>query len=628
MSTSAMAKRRGKPEETAPPGAPAEPPRRPNAPSQELVNEARAAFEAAWPSALSVFSPYTRLPEPILCANYAEEVAEGLEGSFAMIRMRDERIVIGLEQIAALGLAPHAHAILAHEVGHYVHAPGTLREHVRLHDRMRRTLSDGLGRYTGLVSNLYTDLLLNDRLQRDRLAEIAAVYRALRPAEASDLWAVYLRAYERLWLLPPCSLGPEPSLDGQADADLIARVVRHFRDDWLTGAASFALVVEPYLGRLRSDEPATAPWLDTAATSVGEGAIPEGLIEDDFDPLDVPHPAMDERLHEVAGTLDDEEGDERAEGRAPDASSRSAASRSARGDGRVDRRKVVRSPAQWIELLAAVGVRRDGKELVARYYRELALPHVIPFPTERVERAGDPLPEGLDPWEPGGPLESIDWLESLLRSPLVVPGVTTVERSYGIAEGGEPERRPPDLYLGIDCSGSMGNPAYQLAYPVLAGVVLLLSALRAGASVMVCLSGEWQGSGKFTQTDGFIRDEAALLAKITDYLGTGASFGLPRLATTFGPQFRRDRPVHVVVISDSDLFGEIGGTRDGWAIAKRAVAQARGGASAVLRIAPVPYYDDSLASLRGAGIEPHLVASEEELVTFARAFARKTYQRS
>jgi hypothetical protein len=339
----------------------------------------------------------------------------------------------------------------------------------------------------------------------------------------------------------------------------------------------------------------------------------------------VPHPAMDERLAEATGTLDDGDDALEKEGRASDSPERSAASRSVRGDGRVDRRKVVRSPAEWIKLLGSVGVKRSGPELVARYYRELALPHVIPFPTERVERAGDPLPEGLDPWEPGGPLESIDWLETLLRSPLVVPGVTTVERSYGVAEGGEPERRAPDLYLGIDCSGSMGNPAHQLAYPVLAGVVLVLSALRAGASVMVCLSGEWHGSGRFTETDGFVRDEAALLGKITDYLGTGASFGLPRLATTFGPKFRRERPVHVVVISDSDLFGEIGGTKNGWTIAKEAVAKARGGATAVLRIVAAPYYEENLASLRRAGIEPHLVASEEELVTFARAFAKKTY---
>src|SRR5262249_10822604 len=144
-----------------------------------------------------------------------------------------------------------------------------------------------------------------------------------------------------------------------------------------------------------------------------------------------------------------------------------------------DRRTVKRGPKEYLDLLRSAGVTVSEKELLARYYRELALPHVIPFPSQRIERAGDPLPEGLDAWEAGSPLERIDWLETLLRSPIVIPGLTTVERSYGVAEGGEPERRVPDLYVGIDCSGSMGNPAYQLTYPVVAGVVLALSALRA-----------------------------------------------------------------------------------------------------------------------------------------------------
>ena len=183
--------------------------------------------------------------------------------------------------------------------------------------------------------------------------------------------------------------------------------------------------------------------------------------------------------------------------------------------------------------MRAVGVRREPGELVGRYYRELAMPHVLPFPAQRLARVGDPLPEGLDPWEAGSGLEAIDWFESLARSPVVIPGVTTVQRAFGVTEGGEPETRPPDLYVGIDCSGSMGNPSKTLAYPVVAGVVLTLSALRAGARVMACLSGEWHGQGQFTETAGFLRDERALLGVLTDYLGTGCSFGLPRLVKTF-----------------------------------------------------------------------------------------------
>ena len=52
------------------------------------------------------------------------------------------------------------------------------------------------------------------------------------------------------------------------------------------------------------------------------------------------------------------------------------------GDGRPDRRKVARGPAEWLDLMRAVGVRREPRELVGRYYRELAMPHVLPFPVQ------------------------------------------------------------------------------------------------------------------------------------------------------------------------------------------------------------------------------------------------------
>jgi hypothetical protein len=276
-------------------------------------------------------------------------------------------------------------------------------------------------------------------------------------------------------------------------------------------------------------------------------------------------------------------------------------------------------------MLRTSGVKCSEREMVARYYRELALPHLIPFPTQLLQRAADPLPEGLEVWQPGSAMARIDWMQTLLRSPLVVPGVTTVERSYGQTQGGEPERRPPDLYVGIDCSGSMGNPAVKLAYPVLAGVVLALSAMRAGARVMACLSGEWHGRGEHTETAGFIRDESKLLAVLTDYLGTGASFGLPRLAVTFAEQPRRRRPAHLLVVSDSDLFREIDGTQGGWEIARRAVERAGGGATAVLRLSGHAHHRQWLDKLAEVGFSTHCVSSEEQLVDFARTFARRTF---
>lgn len=457
-------------------------------------------------------------------------------------------------------------------------------------------------------------MLLNDRLVRSGAADIAAVFVALRREETSDLWSLYTRTYERLWGLPRGTLGPPPSEKIDADADLAARIARLFRDDFMAGGPSYALLLEPYLQTLPTDREVLPAWLDTAATSVGD-AIPDGLVLDDWSPEDVRHPAVD-------GRITDSPEEDGAERQASDVG------RSSRGDGRPDKRSVARGPREWLDLMRSVGVRGGDRELVARYYRELAMPHVIPFPVERIARAGDPLPEGTEAWEPGSPLERIDWSATLMTSPVVIAGVTTVERTYGTTEGGEPELRPPDLYVGIDCSGSMGNPAYQLAYPVLAGVVLALSALRAGSKVMVCLSGEWHGVGKFVETDGFIRDEKKILSVLVDYLGTGASFGLPRLVKTFVEAPKRARPTHIVVVSDSDLFGEIDGTERGFDLAARATENAGGGGTAVLRLASEASYGEPLAKLRTAGFQSAIVTSEEELVDFARAFSRRTFARS
>jgi len=584
----------------------------------------QAKFEAAWPAALAAYSPYTRLPDPIWCRTREDEKREGLEGSFAMIRMKDDRIVVSLRDIAVRDLGDHAQAILAHEVGHYVHAPGTLEAQVRLLDRIRRTLPPELRQHAGLVANLYTDLLLNDRLQRSGAADVAAVYKALRNDGGDALWSWYTRTYERLWALPGNTLTAPPKPEIELDADLGARLVRHFRDHWLDGAAEFTLLVERYLPDMGRTQPVLPPWMDTVGDGLGE-RIPDGLIEDDFDPAKVKHPMYDERLNGgMPGGGGKGKGEDGQEGQTENDSG-AASGAATRGDGRPDTRTVTRGPAEWLELMHAAGVKREHSELLGHYYRELAMPHVIPFPSQKIEHAGDPLPEGLDPWEAGSPLERIDWNETLVRSPVVIPGVTTVERSYGVAEGGEPERRVPDLYVGIDCSGSMGNPAYQLSYPVVAGVVLVISALRAGARVMACLSGEWQGQGNFTQTEGFVRNEKKLLGVLTGYLGTGSSFGLTRLVQTFVAAPPRKRPAHLVVVSDSDLFSEIETTKNGWDLAKRAVERAGGGATAVLRLDNAPRYADWLGKMSGAGFDCHLVASEKELVDFARAFARKTF---
>ena len=120
--------------------------------------------------------------------------------------------------------------------------------------------------------------------------------------------------------------------------------------------------------------------------------------------------------------------------------------------------------------------------------------------------------------------------------------------------------------------------------------------------------------------------QAELLGVLTDYLGTGASFGLSRLVDTFVTPGPLPRKTHILIVSDSDLFGEIGGTEGGWETLAKAVRNAGGGATAALNLSRnVASYAGPLQQLRDAGVDPHLVSNEAELVDFARAFARRTY---
>jgi hypothetical protein len=215
----------------------------------------------------------------------------------------------------------------------------------------------------------------------------------------------------------------------------------------------------------------------------------------------------------------------------------------------------------------------------------------------------------------------VDWTATLVASPVVIPGLTTFERVEGTSEGGEPERKPLDLYVGIDCSGSMGNPAVHVSYPVLAGAVVGLSALRSGARVMACLSGE---PGEFSQTEGFVRSESEVLRILTGYHGTGYAFGIERLRAAFLQGPARERPTHILVVSDSDLFHMLKEVRDAWDVAAQAIGQAGGGATAVLQMTANEYGKD-VARLEGLGWTVHRVRTKEDLVVFARAFARARY---
>ncbi|HEY3449199.1 MAG TPA: hypothetical protein VGK67_22775 [Myxococcales bacterium] len=562
-------------------------------------------WRAAWEPALEAWSKFTKLQDPRWCLAVEDEKRERLSSSFAMIRLDDHAVVISLRQIEQEGLQEFGKEILAHEIGHHVYAPGDLRDNARLIARIRRALPTREG-YAGLVGNLYTDLLINDRLQRGAGLDLAGVFKKLKKPGGDALWTLYQRIYENLWKLPRTTLvDAEDDPRVRTDADLGARVVRAYAKDWLGGAGRFAALLFPYIRDLPQQQGARGQWLDTEGCGAGD-EIPDGLSEIDED--------------EETGALHPSE-DPALTGLSEEVSSAEHPGKSGGAETHGGRKNRYRDPAAYVQLMASLGVKATAKDLVMRYYRERAVPHLIPFPVKLRRQAADPLPEGLDVWDVGSPISQVDWSGTLANSPLVIPGVTTLERTYGTTEGSDPERVPLDLYVGIDCSGSMLNPAVGLSFPVLAGAVVTLSALRAKAKVMACLSGE---PGRHAQTNGFVRTEREVLSVMTDYLGTGYAFGILRLKETFLDGEPMPRPTHILIVSDSDFFYMLKEVKTGWEIARQAAERARGGATAVLQI-DVRACQDDVDRLEQLGWKVHPVSDMSQVVAFAREFARARY---
>lgn len=570
-----------------------------------------AAWRAAWPEALAAWSSYTLLREPVYAHSKGVARDAGFGGGeLAAIRLLDQAVIVNFERIRALGLQGDAKAILAHEIGHHVFVPGNLTDNARLLATIGKALP-GLPEPTAMmVANLWADLLINDRLQRGGRADMAAVYRRLAVPEADAAWTVYTRTMEHLWRLPAGTLTPKDvSPEQDADAALLARIVRAFASDWLAGARRFAAVLYPHLAQdleARREARAQAAGLGDLQKA---GSAPPGEKDAEAIPDGLTSIEPGEEEGQGGDLLPDLEDSDRPPPKEPSRT---------RSEGQC------RQPYQYGQLLRALGLALDDTEITARYYRERALPHLIPFPTRRVPAAADPLPEGLEPWLPGEPLERLDVFQSVLGSPVLVPGVSTVQRVYGETQGFEAAPRPVDLDIYVDCSGSMPNPVAELSYLALAGTILALSALRAGARVHATL---WSGAGQFDETRGFIRDEKRVLAVICGYIAGGTTFPLHVLRDTYASRSPQDPPAHIVVISDDGadtMLANDERRRPGAEICAAALARARGGGTLVLNIDRARTWLPQQA-LEQLGFRVYRVSRWEDLVEFARRFVQDTY---
>jgi hypothetical protein len=178
----------------------------------------------------------------------------------------------------------------------------------------------------------------------------------------------------------------------------------------------------------------------------------------------------------------------------------------------------------------------------------------------------------------------------------------------------------------------MPNPQHALSFPTLAGAILCLSALRAGASVQITV---WSGKQQVTSTAGFTRDAQQALRVLISYFGGGTQFPLPTLRATYLAAQRRKRPAHLLVISDdgvTTLFDDDEQGMAGWDLLRAALDSAGGGATFVLNLpeqweARAFHHSDLLLRARAElGVQIFRIDGWEQLLQFAQEFSRRAYQ--
>ncbi|MCH8498680.1 MAG: DUF58 domain-containing protein [Marinobacter sp.] len=573
-----------------------------------------AIWEAAWADALALWSNHLQLSMPLWCFSLAEAHAQGLTQSFAAIRLNTQQVMVNLKQAQRLELDELALEVLAHEIGHHVYAPANMTRHLQMLAITRRSLPTAEA-LAPLVANLYTDLLINQHLQRQHNCRMDEVYRRLRSPSSSLVWRLYMRIYERLWQQPSGSLGGHDLDESQqGDAWLGARIIKVYGKDWLTGASRFAMLLLPYLLEEKEDLSATFGLLmDTE--HAGRGYNGGGAL--DLPDITVIHPSLDELLGANLGSRPPQENP--GEPRESD---------------RTGSKSQAVEPQEFYEVMRAAGLDLSRHDIAVRFYREHVRTLPLSYPDKPTANAVEPEFEGYDIWQLGDDPSQIDWLASAMFSREPIPGITTRMKVFSEPSGQDPARQPFDLDLYVDCSGSMPNPQLQLSYPTLAGALLCHAAIKAGASVQVTL---WSGARQCITTEGFIQDETATLRVLTGYLGGGTSFPLHILRETYREP--RARPTHIVILSDdgvTTLFNKDDQGREGRDISAEALKNAGGGGYWVLDLyfdpdqpAPSKWQQKTLNELnegREQGWQLHRVQGLEQLLGFAQAFSRQHYR--
>ncbi len=476
-------------------------------------------IEEAWPKAQRYWSSFLLMSEPV---DKPEAIAQ--------IDLATRQVSLHGQLIEEKHLHDTIEALLAHEVGHHVRYPGSLATQARLCVLEKQVLPfEGYS-----LINLFTDLMINERLGHDLKEQFIKLYTVLSTdlhVEDKDAqwkrnpaFLFYMAVYEELWRLNPGRLMGPPEAEFsehfrgyRSEAQVLAQDLFNLGPNLFTQFLYFLSVFTRYVEPIEGEDPE-----HNNAHNCGVG---------------------------------DPSPEDWAEALSPNAKEREAIQRALR-EGWLDEVQAERltgEQSQSHRLSGVPGFRSVDASLVpevmAAYYRREAEKYLLRPPKQRA--MGEAVvPTTLEPWSPQDPVQQIDWRASLNTLGETLGTATPLIRSrVAEHEGHDVTLWQPRMELYLDVSGSMPDPRYTRNAMTLAAQILCAATIRAGGWFRAVLY-----STDAVEYWSWCRSELEISRFLMHYIGGGTCFPWQLLERSLQERNRADlsQPIRVV-ISDTDF---------------------------------------------------------------------------
>ena len=399
------------------------------------------------------------------------------------------------------------------------------------------------------LSIIYQELVINYRLVKERGLPLHLFYNKLthKRSQISTFWRFFMRTNELLWKQTVLSTSEKLLSRMDQDAHRLASIIENSRqNNYISEVRTAAEIIIKYSGT-RDDRDVLA--LSHTETQGNSKTMVLASQKTNRESLE----STPQKGHGLAGEMSS------GKKQSQKISSRRASQGLSlfRPGEREFGANLTRQPQDYMAMIKGAGLAESDDEALCMYYLDLANHFDLPYAGQDRPFIESVLSTG-SVWDPADAIRELDMRLTLQQGPFI-PGVTTMKIDIGDTILKPDPYRHPDLFLYVDASGTMKNPAKEFSQPTLMATLLAEKVLQVGKRVRVC---SYDSHLTYKEMNHLSADIDEIMSYILNYhpVERKTTFPFPDLEQTYLEY--PNEILHVAIVSD-DAFLESLTTRYG-----------------------------------------------------------------